>query len=153
MADISWNSSERDKVRLLAGIESEELDNAKLDILLNMSVDWFEQQTGLTYTLGGVTAYDNSVVYYTCYLASLVQNGVGIDSISLGDVQVSYNNAEFQHFEDLAIEMLLFKLGMSIKKTTYNASPWLGQVNWNKNVTGVDSTKSIRKVPRGINYK
>ena len=118
-----------------------------------MSVDWFEQQTGLTYTLNSVTAYDNSVVYYTCYLASLVQNGVGIDSISLGDVQVSYNNAEFQHFEDLALEMLLFKLGLSIKRTSYNASPWLGQVNWNKNVTGVDSTKNIRKVPRGINYK
>ena len=118
-----------------------------------MSVDWFEQQTGLTYTLNSVTAYDNSIVYYTCYLASLVQNGVGIESISLGDVEVSYNNAEFQHFEDLALEMLLFKLGLSIKRTTYNASPFLGQVNWNKNVTGADSTKNIRKVPRGINYK
>ena len=41
MANISWNSAEREKVRLLAGIESEELDNSKLDILLNMSVDWF----------------------------------------------------------------------------------------------------------------
>tara|TARA_R110002051_G_C8726477_1_gene497395 strand:- start:1664 stop:2125 length:462 start_codon:yes stop_codon:yes gene_type:complete len=153
MASITWNSTERDKVRLLAGIETEELDNSKLDILLNMSVDWFEQQTGLTYTLGGVTAYDNAVVYYTCYLASLVQNGVGIDSISLGDVKVSYNNAEFQHFEDLALEMLLFKLGLSIQKTTYNASPYLGQVNWNKNITGADSTKNIRKVPRGLNYK
>ena len=29
----------------------------------------------------------------------------------------------------------------------------LVQVNWNKNITGVDSTKNIRKVPRGINYK
>ena len=149
MANISWNSAEREKVRLLAGIESEELDNSKLDILLNMSVDWFEQQTGLTYTLNSVTAYDNSIVYYTCYLASLVQNGVGIESISLGDVEVSYNNAEFQHFEDLALEMLLFKLGLSIKRTTYNASPFLGQVNWNKNVTGVDSTKDMYPRPRG----
>jgi len=153
MASITWTPAQRDKVRLLAGIESENLDNSKLDILLNMSVDWFEMQTNLTYTLGGVTAYDNAVVYYTCYLASLVQNGVGIDSIRLGDVEVSYNNAEFQHFEDLAIEMLLFKLGLSIKRTTYNAAPYLGQVNWNKNVTGADSTKNIRKVPRGINYK
>lgn len=153
MASITWTTAQREKVRLLAGIESENLDNSKLDILLNMSVDWFEMQTNLTYTLGGVTAYDNAVVYYTCYLASLVQNGVGIDSIRLGDVEVSYNNAEFQHFEDLAIEMLLFKLGLSIKRTTYNAAPYLGQVNWNKNVTGADSTKNIRKVPRGINYK
>ena len=126
MASITWTPAQRDKVRLLAGIESENLDNSKLDILLNMSVDWFEMQTNITYALGSITAYDNAVVYYTCYLASLVQNGVGIDSIRLGDVQVSYNNAEFQHFEDLAIEMLLFKLGMSIKRTTYNASPWLG---------------------------
>ena len=48
--------------------------------------------------------------------------------------------------------MLLFKLGLSIKTTTYNASPWLGKVNWNKNITGVDSTKDFRKKPRGINY-
>ena len=153
MASISWTTTQREKVRLLAGIESEELDNSKLDILLNMGVDWFEQQTGLTFVLDSVTAYNNAVIYYTCYLASLVQNGVGIDSIRLGDVEVSYNNAEFQHFEDLAIEMLLFKLGLSIKRTTYNAAPYLGQVNWNKNVTGADSTKNIRKVPRGINYK
>ncbi len=53
MANISWNSTERDKVRLLAGIESEELDNSKLDILLNMSVDWFDQKTSPTFTLGG----------------------------------------------------------------------------------------------------
>ena len=32
MASISWTATERDKVRLLAGLESEELDNAKLDI-------------------------------------------------------------------------------------------------------------------------
>ena len=37
MASISWTTTERDKVRLLAGIESEELDNPKLDILLNKS--------------------------------------------------------------------------------------------------------------------
>ena len=72
------------------------------------------------------------------------------DNIRNAIVNVWSNNIAL---EDLAIEMLLLKLGMSIKKTTYNASPWLGQVNWNKNVTGVDSTKSIRKVPRGINYK
>jgi len=44
------------------------------------------------------------------------------------------------------------KLGISIKKTTYNADPYLGRVNWDKNVTGVDSTLDFRKKPRGINY-
>ena len=55
MASISWTSTERDKVRLLAGIESEELDNSKLDILLNLSVDWFEQQTGITFGIGNAS--------------------------------------------------------------------------------------------------
>ena len=150
MASISWTSTERDKVRLLAGIESEELDNSKLDILLNLAVDWFEQQTGETYVLGNTTAYDNSVVYYTCYLASMVENGVGIDRIRMGDVEVYYENEQFKYFEDLALEMLLFKLGLSIKRTTYNASPYLGNVNSNKNVRGDDSTKDIRPVPKGI---
>jgi len=153
MADITWNTATREKVRLLAGIESENLDNAKLDILLNMSVDWFEQQTNDTYTLGSVAAYDNSVVYYTCYLACLAQNGVGIKSLQLGDVEVDYDASEFQYFVDLALEMLLFKLGLSIKRTTYNANPYLGNVNWNRNVTGVDATENIRKKPRGINYR
>ena len=153
MADISWNDATRAKVRLLAGIESENLDNSKLDILLNLSVDWFEQQTGETFTLGSVAAYDNSVVYYTCYLASLAQNGVGIKSLQLGDVEVDYDASEFQYFVDLALEMLLFKLGLSIKRTTYNANPYLGNVNWNRNVTGIDGTENIRKKPRGIQFR
>lgn len=150
MASISWTSTERDKVRLLAGIESEELDNSKLDILLNLSVDWFEQQTGITFVLSDITAYDNSVVYYCCYLASMVENGVGIERIRMGDVEISYENEQFKYFEELALEMLLFKLGLSIQRTTYNASPYLGSVNWNKNVGGDDSTKDIRPIPKGI---
>jgi len=150
MAYPSWTKAERDKVRLLAGIESENLDNTKIDILLNLAVDWFAEQTGLTFALGTVPAYDNAVTYYTCYLASIVQNGVGVEHIGLGDVTVDFDNSQFEYFKDLALEMLLFKLGLSIKTTTYNAAPFLGEVNWDKNVTGVDSTKNIRKVPRGI---
>tara|TARA_Y100000310_G_scaffold34795_1_gene32946 strand:+ start:274 stop:729 length:456 start_codon:yes stop_codon:yes gene_type:complete len=150
MAYPSWTATERDKVRLLAGIESEELENSKIDILLNMSVDWFAEQTGITFSLGSVPAYDNAVAYYACYLASIAQNGVGVDSIRLGDVSVDYDNSQFEYFKELATEMLLFKLGLSIKRTTYNADPYLGTVNWDKNVTGVDSTKNIRKKPRGV---
>jgi len=53
MADITWTTTFRNKVRLLSGISSEELDNENLDILGNMAVDWFQAETGLTYTLGG----------------------------------------------------------------------------------------------------
>jgi hypothetical protein len=152
MASISWTQAAREKVRLLAGIESTVLDNEQLDVLYNMAVDWFQEQTSITFVLGDDSAYDNSVAYYCCYLSSIVANGVGIERIIMGDVQVYYDNKQFQYFVDLALELLAFKLGISIKRTTYNADPWLGTVNWNKNITGVDSTKDFRKKPRGINY-
>ena len=152
MAYPTWTAAFRNKVRLLAGISSEELDDTNLDILADMSVDWFDVQTGLVYTLGGDTAYDQAIVYYTCYLGSIVESGMGISQIRLADVDVKYNNAEFANFVDLALELLAMKLGISIKKTTYNADPYLGRVNWDKNVTGVDSTLDFRKKPRGMNY-
>ena len=152
MAYPTWTAAFRNKVRLLAGISSEELDDDNLDILADMSVDWFQTQTSLTYTLGGDAAYDQSIVYYTCYLGSIVESGMGISQIRLADVDVRYSNEEFANFIELALELLAMKLGISIKKTTYNADPYLGRVNWDKNVTGVDSTLDFRKKPRGINY-
>ena len=152
MARVTFNATFRNKVRLLAGISSEELDNANIDILGNMSVDWFQAETGLTYTLGDEDAYDQSVMYYTCFLASIVENGMGVERIRLADVEVYYDAEQYRYFIDLALEMLRFKLGVSIKKTTYNADPHLGTVNWNKNVTGENSTKNIRKTPRGVGY-
>ena len=152
MAYPTWTAAFRNKVRLLAGISSQELDDTNLDMLADMSVDWFDVQTGLTYSLGSDTAYDQAIVYYTCYLGSIVESGMGISQIRLADVDVKYNNAEFANFVDLALELLAMKLGISIKKTTYNADPYLGRVNWDKNVTGVDSTLDFRKKPRGMNY-
>ena len=152
MASVTFNATFRNKVRLLAGISSEELDNINIDILGNMSVDWFQAETGLTYTLGDEDAYDQSVMYYTCFLASIVENGMGVERIRLADVEVYYDAEQYRYFIDLALEMLRFKLGVSIKKTTYNADPHLGTVNWNKNVTGENSTKNIRKTPRGVGY-
>ena len=152
MASVTFNATFRNKVRLLAGISSEELDNINIDILGNMSVDWFQAETGLTYTLGNEDAYDQSVMYYTCFLASIVENGMGVERIRLADVEVYYDAEQYRYFIDLALEMLRFKLGVSIKKTTYNADPHLGTVNWNKNVTGENSTKNIRKTPRGVGY-
>ena len=117
-----------------------------------MSVDWFQAESSLTYTLGSDDGYDQVVVYYTCFLASVVESGMGIERIRLADVEVYYDTKQFRYFIDLALEMLRFKLGVSIKKTTYNADPHLGTVNWNKNIDGEDSTKNIRQRPRGVNY-
>ena len=152
MAYPTWTAAFRNKVRLLAGISSEELDDDNLDILADMSVDWFQAQTGLTYTLGGDATYDQSIVYYTCYLGCIVESGMGISQIRLADIDIKYATEEFSNFVDLALELLSMKLGISIKKTTYNADPYLGRVNWDKNITGVDSTLDFRKKPRGINY-
>ena len=152
MASIAWTAAERNKVRLLSGIDSEEMENANLDILMNMSVDWFQEQTGTTYTIGEYAAYDSSVVYYSCFLVLVAETGIGVHRIRLADVEVQYDNDQFQYFVDLALEMINLKRGFSIKRSTYNADPWLGDVNWLKNVDGVDSTKNIRPRPKGINY-
>ena len=44
------------------------------------------------------------------------------------------------------------KMGLSIKKTTYNANPYTGDVNWDRNVKGIDGTKTMYPKPRGVNY-
>tara|TARA_Y100001951_G_scaffold96021_1_gene94222 strand:+ start:251 stop:718 length:468 start_codon:yes stop_codon:yes gene_type:complete len=150
--DVTWNTTFRDRVRLLAGIEQEELDNATMDILSNISVEWFQENTGLTFTLNGDNTYDNAVMYYTCYLSCLAQNGVGVDRIAIGDLQVYYDTKDYDVWETLAQQTLLMKLGLSIKRTTYNAAPFLGTVNWLKNVKGIDATKDMYPRVQGVNY-
>ena len=145
---ISWNATFRNRVRLLAGIEQEELDNDTLDILANISAEWFAENTGTTFTLNSNNTYDNAVMYYTCYLSSMAQNGVGIERIQVGDLAVYYENDQYIHFKELAEQQLIMKLGLSIKTTTYNDNPWTGDVNWMKNVKGVDSTETMYPRPR-----
>ena len=130
MASIAWTAAERNKVRLLSGIDSEEMENANLDILMNMSVDWFQQQTGTTYAIGTYAAYDSAVVYYSCFLVLVAQTGIGVRRIRLADVEVQYDNDQFQYFVDLALEMINLKRGVTIQRSSYNADPWLGPVNW-----------------------
>ena len=153
METFTWTEQFRNRVRLLAGIEQEELDNDTLDILANISAEWFQDNTGLTYTINSSNAYDMSVIYYTCYLGCLAQNGVGIDRITVGDLQVYYDTSDYEIYETLANQMLLMKLGLSIKRTTYNAAPYLGKVNWDKNVTGVGATKTMYPPVRGVDYE
>ena len=152
METFTWNTQFRNRVRLLAGIEQEELDNDTLDILANIAAEWFELNTNLTFTLNSDNSYDMSVIYYTCYLGCLAQNGVGIDRITVGDLQVYYDTSDYEMYATLANQMLAMKLGLSIKTTTYNAAPYLGQVNWDKNVTGVDATKTMYPPVRGVHY-
>jgi len=149
---VSWNATFRDRVRLLAGIEAEELDNDTMDILANIAAEWFAENVGTAYTLNGDNTYDNAVMYYTCYLSCLANNGVGIDRIQVGDLSVYYSNESYEVWETLAQQSLTMKLGLSIKRSTYNASPNLGNVNWNKNVTGVDATKQMYPRVRGVQY-
>ena len=153
METFTWNTQFRNRVRLLAGIDAEELDNDTLDILANMAAEWFQDNTSTTYTLNSDNAYDMAVVYYTCYLGCLAQNGVGIDRITVGDLQVYYDTSEYEVYATLANQMLAMKLGLSIKRTSYNAAPFLGQVNWDKNVKGIDSTKDMYPPVRGVQYE
>ena len=152
MEEFTWNAQFRNRVRLLAGIEAQELDNDTLDILANMSGEWFQENTGTTYTLDANNTYDNAVIYYTCYLACLAANGVGIDRIAIGDVQVYYDTSEYEVWSTLANQMLVMKLGLSIKRTSYNAAPYLGRVNWDENITGVNATKNMYPPVRGVHF-
>ena len=149
---ITWNQTFRDRVRLLAGIQQEELDNSTLDILANISAEWFAENAGTTFVLNEENTYDNAVMYYTCYLSCLAQNGVGVDRIAVGDLQVYYDTSDYDVWETLANQALVMKQQLSIKTTTYNAAPFLGQVNWLKNVKGIDATKDMYPKVQGVNY-
>jgi hypothetical protein len=145
---ITWNTTFRNRVRLLAGIEQEELDNDTLDILANIAAEWFNENTGTTFVLNDNNTYDNAVMYYSCYLSAMAQNGIGIERIQVGDLAVYYEADQYIHFKELAEQQLIMKLGLSIKTTTYNANPWTGDVNWMKNVKGVDTTETMYPRPR-----
>jgi len=150
ITSVSTLADLRTRVRLMAGIEQEELDNDTLDLLISIAGDWFYEQIGTVYDVTDADAtYDNAVMYYTCYLASIAQNGMGIERIQVGDLAVYYEGDQFIHFKELADQQLVMKQSLSIKTTAYNANPWTGDVNWKKNVTGVDSTKDMYPKPRG----
>ena len=139
------------RVRLLTGIESTEVDDTDMSELISMSIEWFEEQTSTTFAVDTSNAYDNAVIYYTCYLASIAQNGMGIENLKIGDVFVSYNDEEpYKKFEEMAKDALLSYSALSIKMTTYNADSQQGSVNWKKNIDGSDSTLNVRQKPRNL---
>ena len=74
---------------------------------------------------------------------------MGIERIQVGDLAVYYEDDQFVHFKEMADQELVMKQSLSIKTTTYNADPYLGRVNLDENVTGVNSTKDLYPRPRG----
>ena len=143
-------AARRTRIRLLAGVEAEEMNNDDLDVFITMGVEWFQEQTGLTYTLATETidAYHNAVIYYACYLASIAQNGLGVEQMKLGDFFIKYDTDKgYTEFETKARQEIMAKLGLSIKRSTYNADSSLGDVDWKKNIDGSDSTLNMKPRP------
>ena len=76
---------------------------------------------------------------------------MGIEQIRVGDIFVQYDDDEpYAKFLDMANETIISKLSLSIKTSTYNADPTLGNVDWKKNIDGSDSTLNVRQKPRGM---
>tara|TARA_Y100000296_G_scaffold56245_1_gene64523 strand:+ start:1522 stop:1992 length:471 start_codon:yes stop_codon:yes gene_type:complete len=141
-----------DRVRLLTGIQATEIDDSDLSVLMTMAIEWLEEQESATYAVNTNDLQDQAVTYYTCYLASLAQNGVGIENLKIGEIFISYGDDDpYGKYLDMANDALLQKNALSIKMTDYNADSDMGDVNWKKNIDGSDSTLNIRQRPRNIN--
>ena len=142
----------RSRIRLLSGIKSEEISDDDLDLVISMASEWFTEQTGLTYDVTSAdAAYDNAVMYYSCYLGSIAQNGMGVEQLRIGDIFIQYVDEEpYQKYLELANEAIIAKQALSIKTSTYNADSSLGDVDWKKNIDGSDSTLNVRQKPSGM---
>ena len=126
----------RTRIRFISGIKAEEIDDTDLDLVISIASEWFTEQTGLTYDVTGAdAAYDNAVMYYSCYLGSIAQNGMGIEQLRIGDIFVQYVDDEpYQKYLQLANEAIVAT----------------GDVDWKKNIDGSDSTLNVRQKPRGM---
>jgi len=142
----------RNRIRFMSGIMKDEIIDDDLDVAISIAVEWFTEQTGLSYsTTTSEAAYDNAVMYYSCYLASIAQNGLGVERLRIGDIFVQYADEEpYQKFLELANEAIIAKQALSIKTSTYNADSTKGDIDWKKNIDGSDSTLNVRETPRGM---
>jgi|TARA_R110001599_G_scaffold13524_4_gene60878 hypothetical protein len=139
------------RIRILSGISVVEISDSTMSEIISMGSEWFEEQTGLTYTVNTDNSYDNAVVFYSCYLASIAQNGMGMESLKIGDIFVQYNDKEpYTKFLKMAQEALNAKIATSVKTTTYNAHSSTGDVDWKKNIDGSEGTLNVRRNPRNI---
>ena len=139
------------RVRILTGIESTEIDDTDLSELITMASEWFETQSGLTYTVNTEDAYDNAVVFYASYLGSIAQNGMGVENLKIGDIFIQYTDDEpYIKFLKMAQDALNSQIATSVKRTTYNADASKGSVDCKKNIDGSSSTLNVRQSPRNI---
>ena len=139
------------RVRLLTGIESAEVDDSDLSVLVTMAIEWVGEQEGTSFTVNTNDLVDQAVCYYTSYLLCIAQNGMGVEDMKIGDIFMSYTKDDpYGKFLDMANDALLQKNALSIKTSTYNADPQLGDIDWKKNIDGSDSTLNVRKRPRNI---
>ena len=139
------------RVRILTGIESTEIDDTDLSELISMAIEWFETQTGETFTVNTKDAFDNAVIFYTSYLGSIAQNGMGVENLKIGDIFIQYTDDEpYIKFLKLAQDALNSQIATSVKRTTYNADPSKGNVDWKKNIDGSSNTLNVRQSPRNI---
>ena len=123
-----------------------------MDLIVSIASEWFTEQSGLTYDVTDSAAhYDNSVMYYSCYIGSIAQNGMGIEQLRIGDIFIQYVDDEpYNKYLELANEAIIAKQALSIKTSTYNADSTLGDVDWKKNIDGSSSTLNVRQKPRGM---
>ena len=134
----------RKRIRFMSGIQAEEIDDTDLDLVISIATEWFTEQTGIAYIVATPmdAAYDNAVMYYSCYLASIAQNGMGIEQLRIGDIFIQYVDEEpYQKFLELANEAIIAKQALSIQTSTYVADS-TGDVDWKKNIDN--------KLPRGM---
>ena len=153
ITSISTLAGLRDRIRFISGIKAEEIDDTDLDLVISMATEWFTEQTGIAYvvTTPMDAAYDNAVMYYSCYLGSIAQNGMGIEQLRIGDIFIQYVDEEpYQKYLELANEAIIAKQALSIKTSTYNANAATGDVDWKKNIDGSDNTLNVRQTPRGM---
>ena len=133
----------RKRIRFMSGIQVEEVDDTDLDLVISIATEWFTEQTGIAYVVASSdAAYDNAVMYYSCYLASIAQNGMGIEQLRIGDIFIQYVDEEpYQKFLELANEAIIAKQALSIQTSTYVADS-TGDVDWKRNIDN--------KLPRGM---
>ena len=136
-------ASLRTRIRFISGIQAEEIIDSDLDLVISIATEWFTEQTGLSYDpTDSDAAYDNAVMYYSCYLGSIAQNGMGIEQLKIGDIFIQYVDEEpYQKYLELANEAIIAKQALSIKTSTYVADS-SGDVDWNRNIDN--------KLPRGM---
>ena len=137
------------RIRLLAGVEAEEMSDTDVLVFITMAKEWFGEQVGSAFAyVDEINAYNNSIVYYACYLVSIAQNGLGVESMRLGDFFIEYDTKKgYIEFENKAKGELMSKLGLSIKTGTYNADPHVGNVDWKKNIDGSDAMLTMKPTP------